>query len=193
MKITNLTVNSKLYTSNVFLVLGAWNTVDDLNTLIDVGSDSSIIEIIESINTGLGKNKIDQVIITHSHSDHSAILPAIKKAFNPKVYAFNTHLPGVDIILKDGDKLRLGEQYFEVFHITTHSYDSICLYCEAEGILFSGDTKFPVEFENDELEKDNTYVLSRLLGKIVKTVYSGHGPAIDYSKRPFRLLKEKVR
>ena len=71
MKIMNLTKNSKMYTSNVFLVLGAWKTVDDVNTLIDVGRDKSIIRKIENINTGLGKKKIDQVILTHSHSDHA--------------------------------------------------------------------------------------------------------------------------
>jgi len=46
MKITNLTADSKLYTSNVFLVLGEWNTIDDITTLIDVGYDLSIINKI---------------------------------------------------------------------------------------------------------------------------------------------------
>ncbi|MCK5170477.1 MAG: MBL fold metallo-hydrolase, partial [Bacteroidales bacterium] len=110
-----------MYTSNVFLVLGAWKTIDDVNTLIDVGRDKSIIRKIENINTGLGKKKIDQVILTHSHSDHAGILPVIKEIFNPKIYAFNSHLKGIDQTLRDGDKLRLGEKQFEVFHITAHS------------------------------------------------------------------------
>ena len=139
----NLTEDSKQYTSNVYLVLGTWNTIDDINTLIDVGNDENIIEKIENINTGLGKKKIDQVILTHSHSDHSAILPAIKKAFNPRICAFNSHLQGIDKILRDGNIIRIGEQQFEVFHITAHSYDSICLFGKDEGILFSGDTTFP--------------------------------------------------
>ena len=82
MRITNLTEDSKLYTSNVFLILGTWNTVEDITTLVDVGSDYTIINKIEGINTGLGKKKIDQVILTHSHSDHAAILSKIKDAFN---------------------------------------------------------------------------------------------------------------
>ena len=116
MIIKNLTKNSKMYTSNVFLVLGSWKTIDNVNTLIDVGRDESIIKQIGNINTGSGKKMIDQVILTHNHSDLAWLLPKIKEIFNPKIYAFNSHLKSIDQTLKDGDKLRLGEKQFEVFH-----------------------------------------------------------------------------
>jgi glyoxylase-like metal-dependent hydrolase (beta-lactamase superfamily II) len=192
MKVINLNENSKVYTSNVFLVLGSWNTVDDLNTLIDVGSDILVIDKIKNFNTGLGKKKIDQVILTHSHSDHSSILPAIKKTFNPMVYAFNSHLKGIDQVLRDGDMVKIGEQQFEVFHITAHSYDSVCLYCEAEGILFAGDTTFPIEFENEVLSRENSYALARLHGRKVNTVYCGHGNTQTFNENQFRLTKNKA-
>jgi glyoxylase-like metal-dependent hydrolase (beta-lactamase superfamily II) len=191
MRIKNLTENSQIYTSNVFLVLGEWNTTEDLTTLIDVGFDNSIINKIKSMNMGLGKKKIDQVVLTHSHSDHAAILPAIKEAFNPVVYAFNSYLKGIDKILLDESVIRIGEQYFEVFHITAHSYDSICLYCEEVGVLFAGDTNFPLDFENPQLKEENAYPLSRLAGKRVKTLYNGHGSEQDYTNKPFQLVKEE--
>jgi glyoxylase-like metal-dependent hydrolase (beta-lactamase superfamily II) len=192
MKIWNLTEDSKIYTSNVFLVLGTWNTIEDLNTLIDVGADDLIIDKIQNINTGLGKNKIDQVILTHSHSDHAALLSLIKRTFNPRICAFNSHLKGIDQILRDGDKIKIGEQQFEIFHITAHSYDSICLYCETEGILFAGDTSFPIEFENDVLFKENSETLSRLQGKKINIIYSGHGPARIFHGDNFQIVKESV-
>ncbi len=39
MKIINLSENSTMCTSNVYLVLGTWNNPDNINTLIDVGSE----------------------------------------------------------------------------------------------------------------------------------------------------------
>ncbi|MCK4664306.1 MAG: MBL fold metallo-hydrolase [Bacteroidales bacterium] len=188
MKIINLTEKSKIYTSNVFLILGYWNAVDDVNTLVDVGRDENIIKKIENINTGLGKKKIDQVILTHSHSDHAGLLPVIKKVFKPKVYAFNSFVEGIDHVLKDGDKLMLGDKTFEVFHITAHSNDSICLFCEDEGILFAGDTIFPVKFDNPVIDKENSYVLSRLQGKNIKTVYYGHGSSQVFKSRKFEII-----
>lgn len=59
MRILNLTEKSNNYTSNVYMVLGTWNTLEDLTTLIDVGNDSSVISRIENFNTGLGKKKLD--------------------------------------------------------------------------------------------------------------------------------------
>jgi len=190
MRIMNLTEDSKLYTSNVYFILGEWNTLDDVNTLIDVGSDIKVIDKLQAMNTGLGKRKVDQVIITHSHSDHVSLLPSIIEAFNPKIYGFNIHLKGVNHALHDGDKLRIGEKMFEVIHITSHSYDSICLYCEEDGILFSGDTNFPIEFENQQLKDENAYAISRLHGKVIKQIYSGHGAVQDFNSRKFELTKQ---
>lgn len=193
MKITNLTQDSSLYSSNVFLVQGSWNTIDDINTLIDVGSDEAIIKKMETINTGLGKKKIDQVILTHSHSDHAALLQEIKDVFHPKVYAFNSHLKGIDHILSDGDVLRIGDQQFEVFHITVHSYDSICLYCEKEAILFAGDTSFPLLISNSILKEENEKILFRLQEKKIATVFPGHGPVqFNYDKKLILIKKDKA-
>lgn len=193
MKIANLTHNSSRYTSNVFMVLGTWNAIDDINTLIDVGNDVNVIRKIECINTGLGKNKIDQVILTHSHSDHAAILEDIKLAYNPKIYAFNTHLKHIDHVLRDGEIIKIGDQQFEIYHITYHSYDSVCLYCEKEAILFSGDTTFPISEGNLTLHAENEKALSRLRKKKIMAVYPGHGPVHYYNDRTFEILKkEKV-
>lgn len=189
MKIYNLTKNSKIYTSNVYLVLGDWKTVYDVNTLIDAGQDKDIIKKIEEINTGLGKKKIDQVVITHSHSDHIAIIADIKNEYSPKICAYNEHIPEADCYLKDGDELKIGDKQFEVFHITTHSNDSICLFCEEDGILFSGDTQFPVDLSNEGLKNENKYVLERLSKKNIKILYPGHGDKISYTNSKIQLIK----
>lgn len=71
-----------IYSSNVYLILGDWSAIDDVNTLIDVGNDPSIIERIATAPTGLGKRPVEQVIITHNHSDHTGILPLIRKLYS---------------------------------------------------------------------------------------------------------------
>ena len=100
MKITNLTENHSMYTSNVYFVGSNLNIIEDRNTLIDVDRDTTIIERIDAVSSGVGKNKIDQVILTHSHYDHASFLPLIRKLYNPVVYAFSPYIEGVDRILK---------------------------------------------------------------------------------------------
>ena len=116
MKIINLTRKSRVYTSNVYLVLGTWNTLEDLNTLVDAGRDKTLIEKINNAPTAMGKQKIDQVVLTHPHYDHAELLPLIRKIFKPKVYAFSPYFNGVDHVLKDGDTLMLGDRTFEVIY-----------------------------------------------------------------------------
>ena len=92
MKILNLTTDSKIYTSNVYLITGTWNAIDDVNTLIDVGRDPSVIDKINSASTGVGKRRVEQVVLTHGHYDHASLLPRIREVFNPVVYAFSYFL-----------------------------------------------------------------------------------------------------
>jgi len=91
MKILNLTANSKTYTCHVYLILGNWNALDDVNTLIDAGRDPNLIHIIRNISTGVGKKPIDQIILTHSHYDHTGMITEIKKEFNPLLCAYLTY------------------------------------------------------------------------------------------------------
>ena len=51
-----------------------------------------------------------------------------------------TASPNPDILLQDGDCPF--ESDLRVIHTPGHSPGSICLYCESQGILFSGDTLF---------------------------------------------------
>jgi len=177
MKVTNLTKSSKVYTSNVYLIRGSWNAIKDVNTLIDVGRDVSIIDKIKQSSTGLGKKPIEQVILTHGHFDHIGILPVIRKVFNPEVYAFNA-LEGVDHVLKDGQILRLGDRCFEIIHTPGHSQDSICLHCQKDAVLFAGDTPVVINSVNSRYtyEEDFINALENITHRDTKTIYFGHGP-----------------
>lgn len=55
MKIANLTLNSGIYTCNSYLVTGDFNSMDDVNTLID----TKIMDRIWSALTGVGKKIVE--------------------------------------------------------------------------------------------------------------------------------------
>jgi len=178
LKIQNLTEFSKIYTSNVHLVLGTWNTIDDVNTLVDVGRDPLLIEKIKEAPTAIGKERVKQVVLTHSHYDHASLLTVIREVFKPVVYAFSPFLEGVDHTLKDGDTLKMGDRMFEVLHTPGHSNDSICLYCEQDGVLFAGDTHVVNLVENGSCENGFVQALYRLSLRDIRAIYFGHGPPL---------------
>ncbi len=175
MRITPIVGKNRVYSSNVYMVMGEWKRIEDMNTLVDVGNDPSIIDIIAKMHAGVGKNKVEQVVITHDHSDHSGILPLIKAAFHPKVYAFSPFMECVDHILQDGDTLRMGDRDFEVLHTPGHSSDSICLYNEDHGDLFVGDTPVIIRSVDGAYEEAFYQAMLRICRRQIKTIYFGHG------------------
>jgi len=193
MKILNLKSNNNIYSSNVYFVLGDSNAIDDVNTLVDVGRDPSIIERIEEASTGVGKQRVEQVVLTHSHYDHVSLLPQIRKRYHPKVCAYSASVDGVDRLLRDGETLKIGDEAFEVIYMPGHSNDSICLYCQNEGVLFVGDSHVVLISTSDNYEQGFVNALIRIAHKNVKAIYFGHGdPLLTDCNAKIRLSLKMV-
>jgi glyoxylase-like metal-dependent hydrolase (beta-lactamase superfamily II) len=175
MKVTNLGTKSKIYTSNVYLLTGDWNSIRDINTLIDVGRDPNVIDEIYQASTGVGKAKVEKVILTHSHYDHTSILPQIKTLFKPHVYAYSSSLEGVDTYVKGGERIKIADRMGEIIYTPGHSNDSICLYFEEEGILFAGDTPLIIHSPGNSYELGFIKALEYICRKNINTIYFGHG------------------
>jgi glyoxylase-like metal-dependent hydrolase (beta-lactamase superfamily II) len=173
MKVIALKHNPKDYSCRAYLVLGSWNRLEDVNTLVDVGIDGFISDEIELISTGCGKKPVEQVVLTHSHFDHASGLAAIVNKYHPKVYAF-TKIDGVDSLLKDGDILKMGDRYFDVLHTPGHSNDSVCFHCSHDGVLFIGDTPLRVLTPNGTYIPEYVTALQRIARLRVEKIYSGH-------------------
>ncbi|MEA1972939.1 MAG: MBL fold metallo-hydrolase, partial [Candidatus Cloacimonadota bacterium] len=89
MRITKFPKNEKTYSSNVYLIRGDFNSIKDVNTLIDAGGDDSILAEIEKINTGTGKKEIEQIIFTHDHFDHTIGAKFVKEKYKSNVLSFS--------------------------------------------------------------------------------------------------------
>ncbi len=180
MRITNLTnPQAQAYSSNVYLLRGDWNTLDDVNTLVDVGNDPAIVDAIWEMSTGVGKKRLQQVILTHGHFDHAACLPAIREAFDPVVYAHSAFVDA-DRTLRDGQRLRCGDSVCEVIYTPGHSNDSICLYCEGGRVLFVGDTPVLIRSPDATYAASFVRALERLCARDVETIYFGHGDPVTH-------------
>ena len=178
MKIANLTQGSAVYTSNAYLLTGTWNAIPDINTLIDTGRDPKVIDAIRNSPTGVGKRRLDQVILTHSHYDHASLVPVIKKEFGSVVCGCSPNFEGIDRVLKDGERIRVADLDAVVILTPGHSNDSLCLYCEGEGILFVGDTPVVIQTRDNTYEDAFLHSLERIAALNVTAIYSGHGRPI---------------
>lgn len=178
MKIQNLTLGSAVYTSNAYLLTGTWNAIPDVNTLIDTGRDIKIIDAIWNSSTGVGKKRVGQVILTHTHYDHASLVPAIHKEFGSVVCGSSPNFEGIDRILKDGERLRVADLEAEVIFTPGHSNDSLCLYCEGEGILFVGDSPVIIQTRDNTYEEAFIRSLEKIASLDVVAIYPGHGSPI---------------
>lgn len=194
MKILNLFVKSSDYSSNVYLVTGTWNKIEDVNTLVDVGRDKHILERLLAASTGVGKKRVEQVVLTHSHYDHASLLPVIHEMFNPRVYAASQSVENVDVILTGGEYLHIGDRDFEVIKTPEHSSDSICLYCERDGVLFAGDTPVIIRSAGGSYGPEFVNVLEKLSKWNIRAIYFGHGePLLEKCNDFIRMSLENAR
>lgn len=172
MKIDNLTADTEDFTGNVWRLERDGETV-----LVDAGTGDSWKAIREL-------EKIDKVVITHSHYDHVDNLPKIVDKFDPEVYSFEpSNLPVDAEELGEDEEIDLGGLRFRSIHTPGHRDDSICLYSSKEKILFTGDLIFREGgFGRTDLEGADRDLLIESIEKIaglnVEEFYPGHDGAV---------------
>ncbi|NLT51743.1 MAG: MBL fold metallo-hydrolase [Ignavibacteria bacterium] len=191
MKIISLKTNPQLYSGNSYMLLGEWNTLSDVNAVIDTGSDNYIVKDIEETYTGVGKNPVDKVILTHNHFDHIGGAMALKKKYNSKIYSFIKTVGLTDLTLQDGEIIKLADKEFTIIHTPGHSADSICIYNEEEQILFTGDTTIQVRDILGSYTPDYLETLNKLSRLKIKTIYPGHGKPI--TENPEDIIKYTIK
>lgn len=173
MRVIELKRNPASYTCRSYLILGDWNQLSDVNTLVDPGSDGYVIDQIEKLSTGFGKIAVEQIILTHNHFDHSMGVRAVKERYGASVYAF-TPGPDVDELLYDEQFLKVGDDFGEVLHTPGHSSDSVCLYIPKEKVLFCGDTRVRIISDDGIFSADYLSSFEKLADRRIERIYPGH-------------------
>jgi hydroxyacylglutathione hydrolase len=166
--------------------------------IIDPGAQAkTILDTVRQ--TGLS---ISLIVVTHAHMDHVGALRAVQEKTNARFAIHEAEKgllltapmrmltslgispikspPHPDRLLKDGDRIHIGELHFEVLYTPGHSSGGISL--AGQGVVFSGDTLFNsgigrTDFPGMNHERLMKSIQEKLMVLPDDTiVYPGHGP-----------------
>lgn len=149
------------------------------------------------------------ILLTHGHFDHIMSVDTLRQTVPAlKVYVHEADAPMLtdadknafslffgqervwkpaDVLLKDGDEIKVGSEAFTVVHTPGHSPGSVCYLCQAENVLFTGDTLFADNIGRCDLWGGSYATIRQSLQKLrslngALTVYPGHGDTNKLSR-----------
>jgi hydroxyacylglutathione hydrolase len=150
---------------------------------------SEIMHVIKSNNF-----KLKYIINTHGHSDHVAGNQELHSMFGGKIVAHRLARVNFNVVVDDGDVLKLGGVSLKVIYTPGHTPDGICLIVDGKKLL-TGDTLFVGECGRTDLSGGNSKSMyDSLFNKLLKLdddveVYPGH----DYGAKPYSTIGEERR
>jgi hydroxyacylglutathione hydrolase len=91
--------------------------------------------------------KLTDILVTHHHSDHTAGISELKKRYKCRVVAPRkeaARIPGVDVQVAEGDRVKLGALDGRVIETPGHTAGHIAYVFDTDKLAFVGDTLFAV-------------------------------------------------
>ncbi len=180
-----------------YYIVGSSSTKEGM--IIDPGSEAETI-LRTVLQTGLS---VSLIVITHAHMDHVGALREVQEKTHAqfavheaeKGFVFSAPMrmltslgltpvkspPRPDRLLKDGDRIDVGDLHFEVLYTPGHSSGGLSL--SGHGVVFSGDTLFNfgigrTDFPGCSHERLMKSIREKLMVLPDETiVYPGHGPS----------------
>ena len=149
------------------------------------------------------------LLCTHGHLDHKFGNDTIFREFGlkPEVskgdermmenlgrqaqsfYGFqlNYELPSVGHYFEQNETLSFGSHHIQILFTPGHSRGSVVFYCEAEKVVFTGDTLFEHSIGRTDMEGGSMMQIIQSLRILAQlpddtTVYPGHGPLTTIGK-----------
>ena len=138
----------------------------------------------------------EAILLTHGHFDHMLGAETLQKESGAAVYVHHADAPmladeHLSAYMPEYSRLPQPESIvssdypeeifgFRVLHTPGHTPGCVCLYNEAEKVLFSGDTLFRAGYGRYDLPGGDVTQLVKSLETLLKllgdtTVYPGHG------------------
>lgn len=200
-------------------------TIGDIgnnNYLIMDNGEAALIDcsgVIPELEAVLKENKCElkYVLLTHGHFDHIQGLKKLQDKYpNVKTYLHADdqetvdtaneflkmvgldpiEIPRIDVHIKEGDKIKVGDTELEVIHLPGHTPGGVGY--KTGNILFSGDTVFLNSVGRTDLPGgDHNAIIKSVKEKIFTLpdntiIYPGHGAdtSVEYEKRYNNIVTE---
>lgn len=165
--------------------------------VLDPGGD---VDDIEKAIKSLGAN-VEYILLTHGHVDHTGGVDALHDIVGGKIgisekdyilmkkgtYVYGAEFKdGVDLYLKNKDKISLGNLELECIETPGHTPGGLSF--KIGNNVFTGDTLFAGSIGRSDLQGGNYEVLMNSINKNLlnlddnTTVYPGHGPSTTLAK-----------
>ncbi len=144
--------------------------------------------------------QIGAVVLTHTHYDHMGAVEAVREATGAPLWVPREDAPGLadtarnlsaayaepltvrpaERLLDEGDVLRCGDLTLTVWHTPGHTCGSCSLICEAERVVFTGDTLFDHAYGRTDFPGGSALAIRHSLRRLKQelagyTAYAGHG------------------
>lgn len=183
--------------------------------LIDPGpEDDSHFDAILAAAAG---RSIEAILVTHTHLDHTGLVPRLRAATGATVFAQGPHRASrplhegetnmleaggdrafqPDRMLADGERVEFGAGRFEAVATPGHTANHLCFALENSGLLFSGDHVMAwsttIVAPPDGSLTSYMQSLEKLMGRREERYLPGHGGPVDNPLPFLRALRSHRR
>ncbi len=116
------------------------DAVAEVTAVVDPSVGEPALAILQSKGW-----QLDYIFNTHHHDDHVGGNLMLKEETGCEIIGFEgdaARIPGIDIMLEDGDIFMFGGVDFDIMLLPGHTTGHIAYWCEKINVLFSGDVMF---------------------------------------------------
>ncbi|CAI8592195.1 unnamed protein product [Vicia faba] len=153
---------------------------------VGVVDPSEALPVIDALSKS--KRNLNYILNTHHHHDHTGGNVELKARYGAKVIgsrADKERIPGIDILLNDGDKWMFAGHEVHVMDTPGHTRGHISFYFPGSGAIFTGDTLFSLSC--GKLFEGSPEQMQSSLKKITSlpdntSIYCGHEYTLSNAK-----------